>query len=221
MDQGYSDNLKDKLREGIKSILDEYDKIENMLYNYNRIGDQQSSSIIFKIKSDMNQTLSRYENFVNQRSYERFYSAFDGNTKNYSFNEENLFPVQNDMEANEHQENKYYKGLKMWGQKVKKGLYTAGKAVKNNTIKGYNYVKDKYNHNNNNKKEEDSSIWQSYVDNINQKSINSSQNNSLYNSQNSYNNSYNNNNNYMNNNNYRNNSNSNFGYMNNNNNFNN
>ena len=92
------------------------------------------------------------------------------------------------------------------GKKLKKGLFTARKAVKNNTIKGYNYVKDKYNHNN--KKEEDSSIWQSYVDNINQNSINISQNNILYNNQNSYNNSYSNNNN------YRNDSNSNIGYMN-------
>ena len=145
MSQGYSDN-NEKLRNGIEIILLELDNIQNMLYNNNRREDQD---IILKIKSDMIQTCSRYEKFVNNQNYEPFFSAFNGNKCIYTFNKDNLLLNRNlNHNYNNVQNNdnkKYIQELKKFGGFMKKGIAIAGKMVKESTIKGYNYVKDKVN----------------------------------------------------------------------------
>ena len=197
---------KDKLKEGIKNILDEYDKIESMVNNYNRIGDSESANIIYHLKSDMDQTCARYERYINKESYERFYSAFDGNNNSYSFNRNRLFPIENTNNNNNNdnnnnkEKNKYLQELKKFGGFMKKGIYSAGRAVKSGTIKGYNYVKEKVSDENKARDE----AWENYMDNIDSKSRNNYQNNqgnNSFNRSNTYsNNIYNYPNNYSNNN---------------------
>ena len=60
---------------------------------------------------------------------------------------------------------------------MKKGIFTAGKAVKNSTIKGYNFVREKVNHNENKPKDkEDKEIqdeaYINYMNSINPKNMN-------------------------------------------------
>ena len=138
MDQG--SNIKNiaQLKLGIKSILTEYEKIESLLQQYNRDGDHESVSIILNILSDMNQTCYRFERFVTNKPNEKFFSAFDGNIKVYNFNKEFVF-----ANANTYEPNKYIEGLKKIGGVMKKGIFTASKVVKENTVKGINFVKEK------------------------------------------------------------------------------
>jgi hypothetical protein len=138
MDQG--SNIKNiaQLKLGIKGILTEYEKIESLLQQYNRDGDYESVSIILNILSDMNQTCYRFERFVTNKPNEKFFSAFDGNIKVYNFNKEFVF-----ANANTYEPNKYIEGLKKIGGAMKKGIFTASKVVKENTVKGINFVKEK------------------------------------------------------------------------------
>ena len=104
MNQGYSDNTKERTKEIIKEILYELEHIQNLLFNNNRKVDQET---ILKIKSDMNQTCHRYEKFINNQSYERFVSAFDGNECIYTFNRDNLLLYQNQNQNQNNYNNNY------------------------------------------------------------------------------------------------------------------
>ena len=144
MNRGFNDKNESQLKIGIKNIIYEYDKIESLLQEYNQKGDFESVSTILKIKSDMNQTCYRYERLIKNQSYENFYSAFDGNIQLYTFNKDLLLSYLDTNDQND-QNNKYVEGIKKFGGKIKKGIFTAGKAVKDKTIKGLNFVKDKVN----------------------------------------------------------------------------
>ena len=228
MNQGYSDYTIERIKSIIRDILFELDKnIKTMLYNNYRRVDQE---VILKIKSDMNQTCQRYEKFIHNESYEQFLSAFDGNECIYFFNKDNLLlSLNQNQNQNQYEiiinnnnynqqnkdENKYVKGLKKFGGFMKKGIFNAGKAMKNNTIKGYNYMKEKvYNNDNKNKVNREEiihdEVFKDYMDNIDNNKINyQNKNNSNFNSQ-------------INNNNFNNQiQNSNFNYNNQSNNFNN
>ena len=232
MNQGYSDNNKERIQVIIREILFELEKnIQTMLYNNNRRADQE---VILKIKSDMNQTCHRYEKFIHNESYEGFLSAFDGNECIYMFNKDNLLLSQNQSQNNiniynndynqqNKDENKYVKELKKIGGFMKKGIFNAGKAVKNSTVKGYNYMKDKVNNNDNknkvnkanNEEEIHDEVFKNYMDNIDnrnnyQNSNNNSRNNNFSNQSNINFNNQNNSYNYNNQNNNFNNQNNNF-----------
>lgn len=140
INQGSNDTNSEKLKTGIKNILYEFNKIESLLQKYNKDGDFESVSIILKLKSDMNQTCYRYERFIINQSYDKFYSAFDGNIKVYNFNKDYLLTY---IDSNKENSNKYVEGLKKFGGVMKKGIFTAGKVVKENTVKGFNFVKEK------------------------------------------------------------------------------
>ena len=69
---------------------------------------------------------------------------FKGNIQLYAFNKDLLLSYLDTNDQND-QNNKYVEGIKKFGGKIKKGIFTAGKAVKDKTIKGLNFVKDKVN----------------------------------------------------------------------------
>ena len=151
IDEGKSGYNYNKLKEGIENILNEFDKIENMI----RENNNNTKDILMEIKSDMDQTCLRYENLIKDKKIEGYKSAFDGNTKKYNFIKENLFNNNDNKE-----ENKYLKRIKTFGDTMKKGFYSvensvvnAGKTIKESTIKGYNYVKEKINKNEDKEKE--------------------------------------------------------------------
>ena len=240
MDKNEQETNKDQLKQGIKEILNESEKIESLLQRYNKDKDFESINIILKLKSDMNQTCHRFERYVSNLNFDKFYSAFEGNNKEYTFNREYIT-----LNLETKEPNKYVEGLKKIGGVMKKGIFTAGKVVKDNTVKGINFVKekvhkdkidDKYIIQNNNESKGKSSGYDKKKSNINNYTNSSdfnfdycynynnnyrNNNNQYYNS--NYNNINNNNNNYNNNYsnyNYNNNNFNNNGNCNNNNNFN-
>ena len=210
-----------KLKDGIKSILDESKKIEYLLNKYSKDGNKEALEIILNIKSDMFQTCSRYEKFINNKSTEKFVSSFDGNKKKYSFKREKLFLDNNinanasvnnnhanNINENHHKgENKYIHGIKKFGGIMKSGIFNAGKVIKKNSLKGYNYVKEKINKDEDKMNNNSEEIWSNYMNNLEYNDKINYQNNQ--NKNNNYNNNNNNNyNNYksmINNNNYNNN----------------
>ena len=147
IDKGSNDKNEEQLKIGIRNILFEFNKVESLLQKYNKEGDFESVCIILKLKSDMIQTCYRYERFINNQSYEKFYSAFEGNINSYNFNKEYLLSY---IESKDNNNNKYVEGLKKFGGAMKKGIVTAGKVVKENTVKGINFVKEKVHRDKNN-----------------------------------------------------------------------
>jgi hypothetical protein len=198
-----------KLKDGIKSILDESKKIEYLLNKYSKDGNKEALEIILNIKSDMFQTCSRYEKFINNKSTEKFVSSFDGNKKKYSFKREKLFLDNNinanasvnnnhanNINENHHKgENKYIHGIKKFGGIMKSGIFNAGKVIKKNSLKGYNYVKEKINKDEDKMNNNSEEIWSNYMNNLEHNDQIKYQNNQ---SNNNYNNNIYNNNNYNN-----------------------
>ena len=139
MNQGSNDMNTEQLKSAIKKILNEFNEMESLLQKYNEKNDYESVSIILKLRSDMYQTCYRFERLITNQPYENFHSAFDGNIKVYNINKELILSY---LDSQEHK-NKYVEGLKSLGGVLKKGILTAGKVVKDNTVKGINFVKEK------------------------------------------------------------------------------
>ena len=155
----------------------------------------------------MYQTCYRFEKLITNETYEDFYSAFDGNIKDYSINKEFILSyIQTQENKNK---NKNISGLKNFGGKLKKGIFSAGKAVKENTVKGINFVKDKVNKNKNNDLNYNNSNRFNSVNDFSHSSDNCANNQKFNNSNNNYNGSKSFNNNQNNNNQFNNFSNSN------------
>ena len=224
--EGNSCYEKKRLQDGIKNILNELEKIPYMLDYYSRNKDNEGKNIILKIKSDMEQTCSRYESLVNNKKVDYFYSSFYGNNKNYSFKKEKLYlneEINSIYSRINHNDNieepstkeKYKENLIKFGGFMKKGIINMGMAVKNSSIKGYNYVKEKMNDDKSKKKlnsKDEKGIWDNYMnslDNYNKNPNNSQNNNQNNNNKNNYNSQNNNKNNNFNN---RNNENTNIQY---------
>ena len=213
-----------KLKDGIKSILDESKKIEYLLEKYSKNGDKEAIDIIHNINSDMFQTCSRYEKFINNKATEKFVSSFDGNKKKYSFKREKLYldnninvnnanknnnQAKNTNENHHKGENKYIHGIKKFGGIMKSGIFTAGKAIKKNSLKGYNYVKEKINKDEDKMNNNSEEIWSNYMKNLEHNNESNFQNNQDNNNNNN-NNNYNNYKSMINNNNYNNQNNNNY-----------
>jgi len=98
---------------------------------------------------------------------------------NYSFNYNNN-NKKNDEKNYNKEPNKYIKGMEKVGGMMKKGIFNMGKAVKNSTIKGYNFIKNKVE---NKSKEEEihNEVWGDYMDRIDS---NSNYNQNKYNNNN-------------------------------------
>lgn len=158
---------KEKLKMGIKSIVNEFGRINNLLVIYLREGKTESNNILQKIKSDMEQTCSRYEKFLKSKNNEPFFSAFAGNNKKYYYNRANL-----NVDGNNKldQKNKYIQGIEKIGGMLKNGIFTVGRTVKDGSIKGFNYIVDKITKEEPKKKTEEE-IWKEYMEknNLNRK----------------------------------------------------
>ena len=140
---------------------------------------------------------NRFNNNNNDINYNYNYSFNYNNNnnkdenKNYNYNNNN----------NNKELNKYIKGMEKVGGMMKKGIFNVGKAVKNSTVKGYNFIKNKVE---NKSKEEEihNEVWGDYMDkidsnnNYNQNYSKYNNNNNFYNQGNNFNsqnNNYNNN----------------------------
>jgi hypothetical protein len=222
-----------KLKAGIKEILECLPIINRTMEDCMAKGDNEGRQNLFRIKADMEQTCWRFECMNHGKKIEPFRSAFEGNNRNYFFNKDKLFEEKEYIPYSnaEKEDNKFRTGFEKFGHAVKDSFISFGKAVKKTTVSGYNYVKEKlsdeptnqqvsddcysysknpqitnktYGYNDYNKRNNNNNNNGKSVDLLDMNDIiNSSNNNN-----NSYNNSYNNNNNF-NGNNYNNNYNNN------------
>ena len=140
IDEGKLGYNSEKLKEGIQNILKENDRIENMIKENKSNKNNNILDILTKVKSDMDQTCIRYDNLMKDKKIEEYKSAFEGNNKKYKYKKQ--------------EDNKYWKGIQFLGEKMKQGfasvensVINAGKTLKDSTIKGYNFVKDKISNN--------------------------------------------------------------------------
>ena len=137
----------------------------------------------------------------NNNNNDNFDYNYSFNYKNNNNKNENKNYNYNNNKNNK-DPNKYIKGMEKVGGMMKKGIFNVGQAVKNSTIKGYNFIKNKVE---NKSKEEEihNEVWGDYMDRIdsnnNYNQNYSNYNNNNYNQGNNLNsqkNNYNNNNGY-------------------------
>ena len=120
-----------KLKEGIREILEAMSLIENKMNQCMDRGDDSGRKNLANIKSDMEQTCYRFECQKNNKKIEKFYSAFDGNSKRYYFDKNNLFSQKQYIPySHVEQENKVLSGFEMFGNKIKDGAFFVGRKIK-------------------------------------------------------------------------------------------
>ena len=156
-----------KLKEGIQEILAEIPNCNNMMKNYQSKGDRNAFEIIRNMRMDVEQTCARYEALMNDKPVEPFFSSFSGNTRQYYYNINNMFGIQENYDIGNfdnyykssglamspdygYQNNDAYKKKESFGDKlsdfgntVKDGFISFGKSVKKTAVSGYEYVKKK------------------------------------------------------------------------------
>ena len=87
-----------KLKNGIKEILDELSYTNSLMQRYQKIGQKQAYDIIRNMRMDIEQTCARYEALICDRMVEPFYSTFQGNTRQYYYNVNNMFGLDQNYE---------------------------------------------------------------------------------------------------------------------------
>ena len=155
-----------KLKQGIEEILNEISNCNNMMRNYQNKGQRQAFETIRNMRLDIEQTCYRYESLMNDQNVEPFFSSFSGNTRQYYYDTNRMFGIQQNYEmgnfdnyykssglatGNNYGNNNYnYKREETFGDKlssfgntVKDGLISFGKSVKNTAVSGYEFVKKK------------------------------------------------------------------------------
>ena len=148
IDEGKFSYHANKLKEGIKEILGAMPSIDKTMAECMQKGDENGRKNLMNIKSDMEQTCFRHECLKNDKKFDKFNSAFDGNSKKYAFNGENLFKEKDYIPFNDKgQENKILTGLENLGNNLKDGAFFVGNKIKDAATEGYGFVKDKFNQN--------------------------------------------------------------------------
>ena len=142
IEEGKFSYHSNKLKEGIKEILDSFPSIDKAI---NECNDNSNRRDLTYIKYDMEQTCHRYECLKNDKKVEPFMSAFDGNNRRYSYNGANLFKEKEYIPyAYVEKENKVLSGLERFGNTIKDGACFVGQKIKDAAVGGYDYVKDKW-----------------------------------------------------------------------------
>ena len=142
IEEGKFSYHSNKLKEGIKEILDSFPSIDKAI---NECNDNSNRRDLTYIKYDMEQTCHRYECLKNDKKVEPFMSAFDGNNRRYSYNGANLFKEKEYIPyAYVEKENKVLSGLERFGNTIKDGACLVGQKIKDAAVGGYDYVKDKW-----------------------------------------------------------------------------
>ncbi len=157
-----------KLKEGIIEIMKEINKCEYLMRRCEMNKDKIGYETARNMRMDIEQTCARYEDLVNDRRMEPFYSSFSGNIRQYYFNKNAMFGNQSNTipmgNFNDYYKdrggsnNNYYPSenyqekevsigdkLSSFGNTVKDGLFFVGGKIKDGAVSGYNFVKDKFN----------------------------------------------------------------------------
>ena len=157
------------LKEGINELRDNISPMENLIIQFSMMNNNEARHIMVNLRNDMEQTIYRYENLIRNNNVEPFYSSFDGNLKRYQINNPNIYSNNYNISDNSLKKNKI--------DVIKNGLYNFGCLIKEKSINGYEFVKEKIKGEDKNEKIENS-------DNNNQKN---NQYNTHFNSYSTYN----------------------------------
>ena len=131
-----------KLKEGIKEILNAFPTIENAM---NQCFNDNVRRNLANVKSDMEQTCYRYQCLRNDKKVEPFQSAFDGNSRKYFFDANNMFKEKEYIPYSKvEQENQILSGLENFGNTLKEGAMFVGQKIKDAAVGGYDFVKEKW-----------------------------------------------------------------------------
>ena len=111
---------------------------------YSIANDTDTKDMFIKVRNDMEMTLFRYNLLLNKKEVIPFYSAFDGNKIRY---DENYYNEKYYQEMKENEGNKIddieESKLSIYGNKIKDGIFSFGSAIKEKTLDGYNFIRDK------------------------------------------------------------------------------
>ena len=156
-----------RLKQGIQEILNEISICNNMMRNYQNKGEREAFGIIRNMRMDIEQTCSRYEDLMCDKNVQPFISTFQGNTRQYYYDTNRMFGIQQNYEMgnfdnyyrstglangnnygynnynNYQKEESFGDKLSSFGNTVKDGLFSFGRTVKNTAVSGYEYVKKK------------------------------------------------------------------------------
>ena len=142
IDQGKYTYNAAKLKEGISEIIDNLSSMDNLITKFKNMNNNQAQLDMSNIKSDMEQTLYRYDNLNKGKNVEPFYSSFDGNNRKYSVN---LNKINDEKNSNYVPFNNYQPEDKIQStfDSIKTGLFNIGSKIKEKSIAGYGIVKEK------------------------------------------------------------------------------
>ena len=137
----YNDNL----RYGMQEFSEKIGMINLLISKYSIANDFNTRDMFIKVRNDMEMTLFRYNQLLSNKKVIPFYSAFDGNKQRYDENyySENYYCQDNINEKinenNSNSENTFY----IYGNKIKNTIVNFGCTIKEKTIDGYDYLRDK------------------------------------------------------------------------------
>lgn len=149
IDQGKYSFNSGKLNNGMKEIINELPKVNNLMNNYQMNGKKGDYQVVRQIKMDMEQTCSRYENLMNDRKVDQFQSAFNGNTRIYYYNAEAMFKDSSNMNyiaytgSQPSSNSEFVEKLESFGGTVKDGVFFVGGKIKEGCVSGFNFIKNK------------------------------------------------------------------------------
>ena len=94
---------------------------------------------MFNIKNDMQETIFRYDCLMKNKRVEPFFSAFDGNSRSYEYNPNTFYNGSAYVPYNNYEEVKKVSTV----EKIKKSIINIGNAIKEKSLDGYDYIKEK------------------------------------------------------------------------------
>jgi len=133
-----------KLKDGIHGILEAFPIIDRVMNDCMSSGDNNGRHNLSNVKADMEQTCWRFECMTKGKKVESFRSAFEGNNRRYFFNKNTLFEEKDYVPYNNTDtEKKELTGMQKFGHALKDSVMKVGTSIKNTTVRGYNYVREK------------------------------------------------------------------------------
>jgi hypothetical protein len=139
INQGKFTYNSDKLKEGINEIIDNLSKMEDLITKFSMMNNNQARHDMVNIRNDMEQTLFRYDTLMKDKKVEPFVSAFNGNNRRYEYNPNKFYTGSSYVPYNNYEEVKPVSTV----DKIKQGIFTIGNAIKEKSLDGYDYIKEK------------------------------------------------------------------------------
>ncbi len=139
----------DELKNGMQEFTEVLNIINLYISQYSIANDVDTKDMFIKVRNDMEMTLFRYNQLLNNKEVIPFYSAFDGNKIRYDEKYYNESYYQSIKESEEKKtEDIEESKISIYGNKIKDGLFNIGSAIKEKTLDGYDYIRDKLKGNN-------------------------------------------------------------------------